>query len=378
MKYIFAISTIIFFYHIFGYGLLLVFLNLFQKKKKYNEISEFPTITILCPAFNEEDVIDEKIRSFFNLDYPEEKIKMIIISDDSTDRTNQIVESYLSKGRLELIIQKPRRGKQSGHNLVEPSIISEYVLSTDANSIFKTNAVKELVKIMQSDNSIGMVSGELNLLSPTGQDSGEGLYWKYENFLKKEESKLYSIICANGSLFLLKRELFTQIDIASSDDFERTLITLKNGYKAKYTPQAVVTEDVSSHPKEEIGRKVRIISQEWFAWRRQIAVFKNPIVSFMLVSHKLIRWTFPLYSLGILLSSILLYENLYFLIFALGQIFFYLLGVLHLLILNTSKSNKLLNLVSYITAMNYSAIKAFIQFIRNKKFATWNTIRDET
>ena len=378
MIYLFWLSILILVYHIFGYGLLLSFIVLFKKKVNTTELIEFPTITVLCPAYNEESVIEEKIKSFLNIDYPKDKIEMIIISDDSTDNTNKIVQKYLKNNNINLVVQKPRKGKQSGHNLVEPSIDTEYVLSTDANSIFKPDAVLQLLKVMESDERIGMVSGELRLISSTGQDSGEGMYWKYESFLKKCESKLYSIIGANGSIFLIKRELFTQIEAASVDDFERTLITLKNGYKAKYAPEAVVLEDVSIHASEEIGRKIRIIAQEWFAIGRQKKVFINPIVAFMLISHKVIRWIFPLFSMVILLSSGILIRIPIFLVIFILQIITYLLGTYSLLHKQRSKkTNKICNISAYITAMNYSAIAAFIQFLNGKQYATWNTIREE-
>jgi len=377
---IFWISTAILIYHLFGYGILLKILSSFKRNKAsdgVHDISDYPTITILCPAFNEEAVLEEKIQSFYGLNYPKDKIKMIVISDDSTDRTNDIVEKYIPKGQLELVIQKPRRGKQCGHNLVEPSLTSDYVLSTDANSIFQPDAIKQLLAVMLSDPKIGIVSGTLKLLAKDGKDSGEGIYWKYESFLKKQESKLFSIIGSNGALFLIKRELFTQVEAASVDDFERTLIALKRGFKAKYAPNAIVHEDVSTHANEEIGRKVRIIAQEWFAIGRQKAVFKRPVISFMLISHKLIRWSFPLFSIGILISSLLMIIKPVFLVLSISQVLGYLLGFIQLTINKRETKNKILNLAAYITAMNYSAIGGFIQFLKGKQYATWNTIREE-
>lgn len=379
MLNLFWISVSILAYHLIGYGLLLKLINIFVQRNKELDISniDLPTITVLCPAYNEEDVIEEKIESFLNLDYPKEKIRMMIISDDSTDNTNVIVNKYSEKGYIELVVQKPRKGKQCGHNLVEPTIDSDYVLSTDANSIFQPDAVIQLLKVMLHDDQIGMVSGELKLNSPDGQDSGEGLYWKYESFLKRSESNLYSIIGSNGSVFLIKRELFTQVDAASVDDFERTLITLNKGFKAKYAPNAIVFEGVSIHAKEEVERKIRIIAQEWFAIRRQKKVFANPVSAFMLISHKLIRWTFPLYSVGILISSTAMYRSNLFLLFSIIQLLGYSIGAFTINRKASFKSNKIFKLAAYITAMNYSAVMAFIQFVKGKQFATWNTIRED-
>ena len=376
MIYLFWLCILVLFYHIFGYGLLLSFINLFKKQDNIVELTEFPTITVLCPAYNEEDVIEEKIHSFLALNYPKDKIKMIVISDDSTDKTNEIVSKYTKENNIELIIQKPRKGKQSGHNLVEPSIRTDLVLSTDANSIFHPLSVKELVKVILSDEKIGMVTGQLILLKNHTTDSSEGLYWKYESWLKRLESNLYSIICANGSLFLIKRELFKRIHPASADDFERTLYTLKNGYKIKYAPIAIVTENVSEKASDEIKRKIRIISQEWFVLKRQLGVFKNITAGLFLLSHKLIRWTFPIYCLAILITSGLLIRNELFLIIFLGQVILYIIGFLEILNESRFKSfGRIFKIPAYFVAMNYAAIVAFYKFLHGQQSATWNNIR---
>ena len=377
MIYLFWLCILILFYHIFGYGLLLSFINLFKKQDNTAELTEFPSITILCPAYNEESVIEEKIKSFLNLDYPKDKINMIVISDDSTDNTNRIVDKYTKDYNIQLVVQKPRKGKQSGHNLVEPSIITDYVLSTDANSIFHQKAVKELVKTMKSNDKIGMVSGELKLLKDNNKDSGEGYYWKYESWLKRLESKFYSIIGANGSIFLIKRKYFTQIHPASVDDFERALIILKKGLIVKYNPKAIVYEDVTQKATEEINRKIRIITQEWFAIFRQKAVFINTSIAFLLFSHKIIRWLLPLFSIFILISNCFIFYSTFFVVTFIGQLLIYILGTLELILEIKRKTIKPLKIFAYYTAMNYAAFMALIKFIKGKQYATWDTIREE-
>lgn len=380
MIYIFWISIIIIFYHLVVYGILLTILGLIKRKKKINDISlvKLPTITVLCPAFNEEEVIEDKIKSFLDLDYPKNKIKMIVISDDSTDRTNEIVNSYTKlESNIELLIQKPRKGKQSGHNLVEPTIDTEYVLSTDANSIFDKQAVKELVKTMLSDEKVGMVIGQLNLISKNG-DSGEGIYWKFENILKKLESSLFSIICANGSLFLIKRKLFTQIHPSSSDDFERTLIVLRSKYKAKFNNNAIVYEDVTEKPVEELGRKIRIIAQEWAVMVRNLQLlnpFKYFIISFFLISHKIIRWLLFFWSICIFCSNIFLMNNEFFRICLVLQILVIIIGLIELILEKNDLSIKLFKLSAYFLIMNYSSAMAIVKAIRGKQQATWDIIR---
>lgn len=379
MEYLFWISVLILGYHILGYGIILRLINLFQKKKELNQDTsiEFPSITVLCPAFNEEDVIEEKLKSFLELDYPQNKIKMIVISDDSTDKTNEIVLQY-SDRNISLIIQRPRQGKQSGHNMVEPLIDTEYILSTDANSIFHPQAVKHLIKKAQSDPETGMVSGELRLVKKNRGDSGEGLYWKYESWLKSEESKFYSIIGANGSIFLIRRDLFTQIHPASVDDFERSLQVLQKGFKVKYEPDAKVFEETTARPVEEIGRKIRIITQEWFCLARNLQVL-NPVrdfrVFFMFISHKLIRWLLPVFSFLMLVTNIFLLDKALYVVCFMMQISVYLSGLYEIQIEKSGKSIKLFKITAYYTAMNYSAMMALFRYFRKHQYATWQKVR---
>lgn len=379
MVYLFWISTFFIFYYLF-YGIILCILCLFKGKKtrEVKHIKTYPTITVLCPAFNEEEVIEEKIESFLKLDYPKDKIEMIVISDDSTDRTNEIVKKYVKNNNIQLVIQKPRKGKQNGHNLVEPYIKSEYVLSTDANSIFEKDAVKKLVETMYSDKDIGIVSGRLKLLQEGKEDSGESYYWKYESSLKEKESKFYSIIGANGSLFLIRREYFTQIHPASVDDFERTLLVLENGSKASYNSWAVVSERVTEKATDEMSRKIRIITREWFTLRRHISLlnpFKYPQIAFMLFSHKIFRWLLPVFSFLILLSNAFLLNHIFYIILFFFQIFVYLTGLLGLILEKRGNSVKIFKLPAYFVAMNYSALIALFNFIMGKEFYTWDPVR---
>jgi len=374
---IFWVSWLALAYHLVGYGAFLYLVNMFRAKPVTSEPTGFPSIVVLCAAYNEEKAIGDKIESFIALDYPADKIKMIVISDDSTDATNEIVSRYTHLN-IELVIQKPRRGKQSAHNMVLPDLKCDYVLSTDANSIFAPDSVSKLVARMQSDNRIGLVSGELHLHKKGDMQSGEGLYWRYESFLKNMDSRFKTSIGANGSIFLIKRELFTEIDPQSVDDFERTLIVLKQGFLAAYEPLATVSEEETQKASEEISRKIRIISQEWFALRRNAALlnpFRFPAISFLLVSHKLLRWLFFVFVLTGFLSSALLARTWFYLLVLVMQVVFYMLGTLGLISQAKGKRIPLTGIPGYFVAMIYSSAVAFKNFLINKNFGMWKPIR---
>jgi cellulose synthase/poly-beta-1,6-N-acetylglucosamine synthase-like glycosyltransferase len=367
-------------YHIAGYPLILSVLVRFTRKPKEPALpAELPSVTAVCAAFNEEEQIEAKIQSFLALDYPKDRLKMIVISDDSTDRTNEIVRKYEGPN-IELVIQKPRRGKVSGHNLVEPSIHSDYVLSTDANSIFQPDALKHLVAMIESDHKIGVVTGKLELQTINGQDSGEGLYWRYENWLKTMESQNCTILGANGSIYLMRREFFTQMPPGSVDDLERVLHILENGSIGKYVPKAVVTEFSTQKPQEEIGRKTRIISQEFHTLCRTWRVFnpfRHPIVGTMLVSHKLIRWILFVWAILLLIGNALLaLESPIFTIILGLQILGYLIGFLELFAEKKGKAIPCGKLFGYLVAMVWSSLSGFFRFLSTREQTTWNTVRD--
>lgn len=383
MKIIFILTLFVVFYHLFFYSLILKVLSIFRKKEDENNtiLDEYPTITVICPAYNEEEKIEEKIKSFLNLNYPADKIKMVVISDDSTDKTNDIVRKYVDDNNIELVVQKPRKGKVAGHNMIQSSIDSDYVLSTDANSIFHEDAVLELVKTMHTDEKIGIVSGELRLRKKNGEDSGEGIYWKFESLLKELESKWFSIIGSNGSIFLIKTKFFSKLSPGSVDDFERTLIVLKNKHIGKYNPKAVVYEETSQKSVEELQRKVRIISQQLFAIKRNkelLNFFRFPRISWMMFSHKIVRWSLSLWSVLCFVSSIFLgIHSIFFAILAILQVLFYLGGLIEIKRESSGPSIKLFKIPGYFLVMNISAFLAFLKYLKGEQMATWNTIRED-
>ncbi|HPS59882.1 MAG TPA: glycosyltransferase family 2 protein [Candidatus Cloacimonas sp.] len=378
-KIVFWVSWLLLAYHLVGYGLSLYLItSLFKKKKPVTKAPEvYPSITVICPAYNEEKVIEAKIQSFLNLNYPPEKIKMIVISDDSTDRTNEIVQKYTNQN-ISLIIQKPRAGKQNAHNLVLPLLDTDFVLSTDANSIFTPDCVKLLVTKMLSDNRIGLVSGEVIMVKRGERESGESVYWKYEAFLKLMDSRLKTLIGANGPIYLIRRELFGKIPLNSPDDFERVLIALKQGYIAAYEPQAIIYEEVTERATEEIARKVRIITREWYVLQRNIKLlnpFRYPAVSFILFFHKVLRWLFFVFVLTGFISNAFLLQYCFYRVVFIFQVIFYLLGTVGLISQEKGHHIPLTGIPGYFVAMVYSSAIAFVNFLQKKKINLWQPVR---
>ena len=379
-KILFWLSSATLAYHMVGYGIILYAINEVKKKRQAPPsigTELMPRVIVLCAAYNEEKSIGEKIESFLGLDYPSDRISMIVVSDDSTDRTNEIVESYAGRN-VRLIVQQPRKGKQSAHNLALPELDCDYVVSTDANSIFDPKAVRIMISMILSAPNIGMVTGELRLFRKSGKASGEGLYWKYEAFLKRMDSQFKSVICANGSLYLIRRELFTEVHPGTVDDFERTLQVMEKGLRVAYEPNAWVGEEETESANQEISRKVRIITREWQAMGRHLTLlnpFRHPKVSFLLWSHKLLRWPFFVFVLTIYITSGLLIFNPVYLTLFILQTLFYAWGVIGLIAQRSGWHPPLSGIASYVVAMVYSSAMAMYNLVMNRSTGMWKPIR---
>ena len=376
MKIFFFSSLFFLFYHLFLYGIILQIASYFKVRKEKKDNINLSTVTVVAAAHNEEKNIKSLLDSFIKLNYPVDLIKLIIVSDDSIDKTNQIVEDYADKYyNIKLQIQQPRNGKASAMNLIEPQLDSDIIVSTDASSFIQEDSIHRLVEHF-ADDKIGLVSGRMIYKQNDGNNSGEGLYWKYESWLRKNESKLYSIIVASGCLFAIRRKLYNQIHPSSPDDFERTLITLKNGRKAIIEPSAIVYENLASKSSDEMVRRIRIISTEWFAVLRNITLlnpFKFPIISFFLFSHKIIRWLLPILSLGILLPCLFSISEPIFKALLIVQVIGYVSAGIELLLEKQGKSFRLFKLPGYWLAMNIASFLALIKFIMGKQQKTWDT-----
>lgn len=367
----------LFVYHLLGYGLVLKIFTSKGKSLKKSQYIDYPSATMVCPAYNEEDGIEAKLESFLQVDYPKDKLQLIVVSDDSTDRTNEIVSKYTRKHEnIKLVVNRSRAGKPTAQNLVEPLINSEVVFLSDATSVLAPDALKKLVDNFQ-DPEVGLVASRLIYVgSDTGKSSGEGVYWKYESWLRQLESKFYSITVASGALFALRRDLFTQVHPSSPDDFERTLIVMEKGYKAKFENSSEIREVLEETNKSEIRRKIRVISREWFALMRHASLlnpFKFPQSCFSLFSHKLIRWLIPHFSITLLIVNFNLLDiPLYAFTFAM-HLFLLIAGTVGLALENTNTPIKILKIPTYWIAMNYAALIAFVKFIFGKQQRTWET-----
>lgn len=336
MATLFWLCMAIVVYTYVGYGIvlyLLVFVKrLATKAKPLADITDdrLPEVTLMVCAYNEEDIIAEKMDNTRRLDYPSDRLHLVWVTDGSNDNTNVLLSAY---PEVKVIYFPERRGKAAAlkHGIKE--IDTEIVMMTDANTMLNPEAVREVARLMQ-DPKVGCVSGEKKVMARSDSDEaaqGEGLYWKYESTLKRLDSELYSAMGAAGELCVIRRQLMTYIpDDTLLDDFIISMEIVKKEYKIAYTSNAYAMEYGSADLHEESKRKRRIAAgglQSCWRLRSLMNPLRHPVVAFQFVSHRVLRWTitpvclFALVPLNTLL--VLSGEGIVYTIIWILQILFY-------------------------------------------------------
>lgn len=387
LKITFWACLILVFYTYLGYGILLFIVlklkQLFYKKKDKcvlpsNE-SLLPDVTLMICAFNEEDIIREKMENIRQLDYPKDKLCVMWVTDGSNDHSNDILAEY--KDEITLVYSPERRGKAAAmqHGLQVNK--AEYVVFTDANTMLNSGSIKEIVRLFM-DEKVGCVSGEKRVAARhEGQAAaeGEGIYWKYESTLKRWDSELYSAMGAAGELFAVRMSVYEAAPSnALLDDFMISMLILKKGYKIAYTSDAYAMEYGSANIEEESKRKRRIaaggLQSIW--WLRSLMnPFIYPKTSFLFISHRVLRWSITPFALMALIPlnvALVMMKGgtIYTLIWIL-QILFYLAAFTGYALAARGKKNKLLYVPYYFLFMNVNVFRGIKYLQSHKNSGAW-------
>ncbi|WP_462431575.1 glycosyltransferase family 2 protein [Bacteroides nordii] len=382
IEIIFWIALFIVFYTYLGYGIVLYLLvklkELFVKpiKRKLPEDSTLPEVTLFITAFNEEEVVDEKMKNSLELDYPEDKLHIVWVTDGSNDGTNEQLRTRW-EGKATVLFQPERQGKTAAMNRGMKLVNTPIVVFTDANTMVNQEAIREIVLAFE-DTRVGCVAGEKRIAVQTRDGAaagGEGIYWKYESTLKALDARLYSTIGAAGELFAVRRKLFEEMEQDTLlDDFILSLRIAMQGYTIAYCTEAYAIESGSADMHEEEKRKVRIAAgglQSIWRLRPLLNPFRYGILSFQYVSHRVLRWSltpillFLLLPLNTLLLCMGASCEIYGTILIL-QILFYILGLLGYYLSTRQIKNKLLFIPYYFLFMNVNVLKG-IGYLRKKR-----------
>ncbi|HWJ92410.1 MAG TPA: glycosyltransferase family 2 protein, partial [Flavisolibacter sp.] len=258
---VFVASCFVVFYNYAGYAILVYFINQLKRTKKtgIDFVETFPSVSFIVAAYNEESCIEKKILNSLRQDYPAEKIEFLFITDGSTDGTAPIISRY---SEIQLLHQTERKGKSAALNRAVLAARNEILIFSDANTFLNAEATRNITR-HYADASVGGVAGEKKVVSvsesPDEVGAGEGLYWKYESFLKKIDSEFYSVVGAAGELFSLRKTLFEPVpDSVILDDFIISMRVAGQGYRIVYEPEAFAMELPSFSIRDQQKRKVRI------------------------------------------------------------------------------------------------------------------------
>lgn len=366
------------FYAYIGYGIVIWLMvkikHFFQAKSKFNMVYQ-PEVTLLVAAYNEQDCIEEKIKNSLSLNYPKEKLNIVFVTDGSTDNTTSIIKKYAD---IQLFHKAGRSGKMAAINRVMPLIETPITIFSDANAMLNTEAIQEIVKHF-SNEKVGVVAGEKRIIKTTGQTAevGEGIYWKYESFLKKLDSELYSAVGAAGELYAIRTELFEELESDTLlDDFVLSLKICQKGFVTAYEPNAYATETASLNSTEELKRKIRICAggfQSVFRLTGLLNPFKNGILTFQYLSHRVLRWVFVPFALLFIFvfNAFLATENQFYSLLFIAQVLFYTMAISGFYAEKNGRKIKILYVPYYFSLMNYSAIAGFKRFLKNQQNVVW-------
>ena len=385
LKILFWACLLIVFYTYLGYGILLyiiIRLRRFFKGKPQKTVmqqdDELPTMTLMNCAYNEEDVVAEKMENTLAIDYPKDKLRIMWVTDGSNDHTNELLSAY---PEVDIVFSPERRGKTAAlkHGLRE--LQTRYVAFTDANTMINTDALREIARLFR-DPTVGCVSGEKRVAARKAGEmaaEGEGLYWKYESTLKRWDSELYSAMGAAGELYAIDPKLCREVpDEALLDDFMMSMYVVQAGKRIAYTADAYAMEYGSANIYEESKRKRRIAAgglQSIWWLRSMLNPLRQPLVTFQYVSHRVLRWSItPIAMVLLLLVNIALVAigaGNFYTVMLIGQALFYLAAILGWLLNRYGYKNKLLYTAYYFVFMNFNVFRGMAYLKSHGKSGAW-------
>lgn len=381
-KAIFFIGIFIVLYNYVFYALLIyVFNKLFPHKETPKQADYYPTVSFIVAAYNEAQIIEKKIQNSLQQGYPLSKVEFIFITDGSTDSSPEIIKRY---PEVILLHKEKRQGKSAALNRAVFAAKNEILIISDANTFLNEEAIR-FIAMHYADKSVGGVAGEKRVIE-SPEDIGnvgkrEGLYWRYESLLKKIDSDFYSVVGAAGELFSVRRDLYETLpDSTILDDFVVSLKAAAKGFKIVYEPNACATEFASVSIEDEKKRKVRISAGGFQSIQMLAGLFKfwkHPKLTFLYISHRILRWTLsPLSLVLILISNIIIVagtKNSFYIFCLICQLLFYFIAFISIYIPGNSKL-KPLKFTGYFVFMNVSVFQGFYRYVFGKQDAAWEKV----
>jgi len=375
---IFWLSASALLYTYAGYPILLALVSTVRPRKVRRGKFETP-VTVIITAYNEERVLAAKLENTLALDYPRELLEIIVASDCSIDRTDEIARTFAARG-VRLHRQPQRLGKTAAQNAAVERARGEIILFSDATSLYQRDVLRAIMPSF-ADPGVGCVAGRLVYVDPSDSRVGRGArsYWSYETFLKQHESNACSLIGASGCLYAVRRMAYVPLYHEACSDFIIATKMVEQGLRAVYEPAAVCTEETNRRAGSELKMRVRVIAQTFTdLWRHRgmLNPLRSGFYAVQLLSHKVMRYFVPFFLLGIFVASVVLAGgNLFFQILFVAQLVCYLCAVLASLLERVGIRSHLLVFPQYFVLANLASVIALYKFIRGQRYPHWEPIR---
>ena len=365
---VFFVSAGVIVYSYAIYPLLLALVPI-RRREELSGPVEWPAVSVLISVYNEEKHITQRIENLLALDYPPDKLEILIGSDGSTDRTNVLVRRF-SDPRVHLREFGQRSGKPSVLNRLIPQTHGELLAFSDANALFAPDALQKLARHFR-DPRIGGVCGRL-LFHGRTSETDEGPYWKLETYLKTRESALDSCLGANGAIYAIRKSYWPIIpDNTFVDDFVIGMRVREQGVRVVYDREAVATEELPQSVGHEMTRRIRIGAGDFQAlflcWRSLLPWRGFHSLAFW--SHKVLRWLSPFFMAAALISNIALLRRPLFAALLTLQLAFYALAVIGAL--RGGRKIILFSAPHYFVTINLALLLGFFRFITGTQQAAW-------
>ncbi|NLG51981.1 MAG: glycosyltransferase family 2 protein [Chloroflexi bacterium] len=364
-----------------GYGLLMALLARWQSRP-VRRADITPTVTVLVAAYNEQDCIAQKIENTLSLDYPPDKLDLLIVTDGSTDETNAIVAAYANRG-VRLLYEPERRGKPAALIRAWPHVTGEIVVFSDANSYFRPDTLRRLVRPF-ADPQVGGVSGSKRIVQARDSlaEQGEGLYWRYETALKRWDSAVRSVMGVPGEVWAARRTAYRLPEANSLiEDFVASLRMVAAGWRVVMEPEAIAYEEASPGLRAEWIRRTRIAAGGWQAFFQLPEMLRLPdkLVTFQYLSHRMARWMVtPVLFVTLLLSNVALVHMAAHPFYAATlaiQLLGYALGALGGLLAARGRRVGWLLAPFYVLMLNAAALVGGWRYLTRRQSVVWRKAR---
>lgn len=376
---IFVLALAALFYVYFGYPILVYLVSRWHPRPIERAAFE-PHVSLIITAYNEERDLYGKLENTLQIDYPKEKLEIIVASDCSTDKTDDIAREFAAQG-VKLYRQTAQRGKTSAQNMAVEKALGEIIVFSDAPTMYQPDVLRTMMPNF-ADKTIGCVAGKLIYVDASDSSVGKGArsYWNYETFLKESESRACSLIGTSGCLYSVRKSAYQPMYPEACSDFLIATLIYKQGLRTVYEPAAVCTEETNKQSGREMQMRVRIISRtltDLWRNREMLNPLRSGFFAVELLSHKILRYSVPFFLILLLLTAgaAAFYSTFFLYVFAL-QLAFYATAFTGWFLEKNGIKLSILPLPFYFVLANLAVIVGFYKFLRGEQYTRWEPVRE--